>query len=159
MATATGNKSYACPVASALSALDKTSDALLELESALGTVLRYDELVRPFRAAGHSAAPDAAEPEKHKRDASPNAADTALDGILDANRARLRAGFEMKSAMAEKNMTSIRTLTKLTGMSETTLRKVLNGDVTVGLRYYYKLAVELGCLARIQQILPDDGTT
>lgn len=159
MATATGNKSYACPVASALSALDKTSDALLELESALGTVLRYDELVRPFRAADSKTNTVAEKPAQEKAEQAAPTENPALDGILDANRDRLRAGFEMKSVMAEKNMTSIRTLTKLTGMSETTLRKVLNGDVTVGLRYYYKLAVELGCLARIQRILPDDGTT
>lgn len=159
MATATGNKSYACPVASALSALDRTSDALLELESALGTVLRYDELVRPFRAADSKTNAVAEKPAQEKAEQAAPTENPALDGILDANRDRLRAGFEMKSVMTEKNMTSIRTLTKLTGMSETTLRKVLNGDVTVGLRYYYKLAVELGCLARIQQILPDDGTT
>lgn len=92
-----------------------------------------------------------------KRDSRAPAVTPAPKPGPGGRRSYVEAGLTLVRAMDKKSV-SVPVLAKHAGMSATTLRKLLQGDATVTVPFYYKAAIELGCLRRIQELLPENGT-
>lgn len=92
-----------------------------------------------------------------KRDSRAPAAVPAPKPETGRRRSYVEAGLTLVRAM-DKRAVSVPVLAKRSGMSATTLRKLLQGDATVTVPFYYKAAIELGCLRRVQELLPENGT-
>lgn len=92
-----------------------------------------------------------------KRDSRAPAVTPAPKPGPGGRRSYVEAGLTLVRAM-DKKAVSVPVLAKRSGMSATTLRKLLQGDATVTVPFYYKAAIELGCLRRVQELLPENGT-
>lgn len=170
-------------IAAMLSAMDELSAGLGDLAETLRTMEQYDGLLEQLRALKCQASrerpartiskpvPPPAAPRRPAdgpgdtarsatwsgpmRDAGPVPSVKTRPDTPKAGPAYMEAGLTLARAM-DKRAVSVPALAKRSGMSATTLRKLLQGDATVTLPFYYKAAVELGCLRRVQELLPDD---
>lgn len=151
-----------------LAILDKTSENLTDLSAALNAQLKYEAALSELKAIRSGAAKPVTDnntpPAAHKETAKPEPAQSrptaptnAPSFTIGQKTQYIKASKILHDAMVEKKLTSISTMAKRTGMSDTTLRKLLQADTTVRLQYYYKAAIELDCLKAIQTILPEES--
>lgn len=175
-------------IAAMLAAMDELSAGLDDLANTLHTMEQYDGLleqlktlkyqasggspvrtqkarpvpppagpVRPVGKTADPARPAAWTGSKHDAGPSATACIETPPHTTKGKPAYMEAGLTLVRAM-DKKAVSVPVLAKRSGMSATTLRKLLQGDATVTVPFYYKAAIELGCLRRVQELLPENRT-